>query len=60
MQVITKSTRIINFIPRETISDSKTYKLAIKSEAQNKVINTDNDATFTELPIITNIQLIKR
>jgi hypothetical protein len=50
MQILTTSgTRIINFIPRETITGSKTYKLVIKSEAQNKVIATDNDATFTEL-----------
>ena len=50
MQILTSSgTRIINFIPRESISDSKTYKLVIKSEAKNKVIDTDNDATFTEL-----------
>ena len=39
----------VNFIPRETITGSKTYKLVIKSEAQNKVIATDNDATFSEL-----------
>lgn len=50
MQILTTSgTRIINFIPRETITGSKTYKLVIKSEAQNKVITTDNDATFSEL-----------
>ena len=50
MQILTTSgTRIINFIPRETITGSKTYKLVIKSEAQNKVIATDNDATFSEL-----------
>ena len=50
MQILTTSgTRIINFIPRETILGTKTYKLVIKSEAQNKVIATDNDATFSEL-----------
>ncbi len=50
MQILTKSgTRIINFIPRETISDSKTYKLVIKSESKNKVIFTDATATFIEL-----------
>jgi len=50
MQILTTSgTRIINFIPRETINGVKTYKLVIKSEAQNKVIATDNDATFSEL-----------
>ena len=50
MQILTTSgTRIINFIPRETITGSKTYKLVIKSEAQNKVLFTDVNATFSEL-----------
>lgn len=50
MQILTKSgTRFINFIPRETISGSKTYKLMIKSEAQNKILLTDDAATFSEL-----------
>ena len=50
MQILTTSgTRIINFIPRETITGTKTYKLVIKSEAQNKVILTDDAATFSEL-----------
>ena len=50
MQILTSSgTRLINFIPRESISDSKTYSLVIKSEAQNKVIMTDNDADLSEL-----------
>jgi hypothetical protein len=50
MQILSKTgTRNINFIPRQTISDSKTYKLVIKSEEQNKNILTDNSATFTEL-----------
>lgn len=50
MQILSKTgTRNINFIPRESISDSKTYKLVIKSEQQNKVILTDTTATFTEL-----------
>jgi hypothetical protein len=50
MQILTKTgTRNINFIPRETISGAKVYKLVIKSEGQNKVILTDNAATFTEL-----------
>ena len=50
MQILTKTgTRNINFIPREAISGAKVYKLVIKSEGQNKVILTDNAATFTEL-----------
>lgn len=50
MQILTTNgSRFINFIPRETITGSKTYKLVIKSEAQNKVIATDVDATFAEL-----------
>jgi len=50
MQILTKSgTRIINFIPRETIDGTKTYKLVIKSEAKNKIILTDETASFTEL-----------
>lgn len=50
MQILTKTgTRNINFIPREAISGEKVYKLVIKSEGQNKVILTDNAATFTEL-----------
>ena len=50
MQILTKTgTRNINFIPRETISDAKIYKLVIKSEQQNKVILDDTNATFTEL-----------
>jgi len=50
MQILTTNgSRFINFIPRETINGVKTYKLVIKSEAQNKVIATDNDATFSEL-----------
>ena len=49
MQVITTTgTRIINFVPREEISGSKTYSLVIKSEEQNKVIFTDSNATFSE------------
>ncbi len=49
MQILTTSgTRIINFIPRETILGTKTYKLVIKSEAQNKVILTDENANFGE------------
>lgn len=49
MQILTKSgTRNINFIPRETISGSKTYRLVIKSEAKNKVEVDANDAVFTE------------
>ena len=50
MQILTKSgTRVINFIPRETIDGAKVYKLVIKSEAKNKIILTDEAATFTEL-----------
>lgn len=50
MQILTTTgTRVINFIPRETISGSKTYQLVIKSEAQNKIILTDSAATFVEL-----------
>lgn len=50
MQILTTSgLRFINFIPRESISISKTYKLVIKSEAQNKVIFTDNNAGLGEL-----------
>ena len=50
MQVITTTgTRIINFVPREEISGSKTYSLVIKSEEQNKVIFTDSNATFSEV-----------
>ena len=49
MQILTKSgTRNINFIPRDTISGSKTYSVVIKSEAKNKIISTDSSATFTE------------
>tara|TARA_R100000231_G_C5190022_1_gene123980 strand:+ start:81 stop:470 length:390 start_codon:yes stop_codon:yes gene_type:complete len=50
MQILTKTgTRVINFIPRQTIIGAKVYSLVIKSEGQNKVILTDNAATFTEL-----------
>ena len=50
MQIITKSgTRLINFIPREIINSAKTYKLIIKSEAENKIIFTDENASFIEL-----------
>ena len=50
MQILTETgTRNINFIPRETISGTKVYKLVIKSEGQNKVILEDTAATFTEL-----------
>ena len=50
MQILTKSgTRVINFIPRETIDGVKVYKLVIKSGAKNKIILTDEAATFTEL-----------
>lgn len=50
MQILSKNgTRIINFIPREEISGSKTYKLVVKSEGENKVIFTDSTATFAEL-----------
>jgi hypothetical protein len=50
MQILTETgTRNINFIPRETISGAKVYKLVIKSEGQNKVILEDTAATFTEL-----------
>jgi len=48
MQIITKSgTRLINFMPRETIDSGKVYELKIKSEEQNKVILTDSNASFT-------------
>ena len=50
MQILTKSgTRLINFIPRETIDGAKVYKLVIKSEGQNKIILTDEAATFVQL-----------
>mgnify|MGYP000394869209 CR=1 FL=1 len=50
MQILTTiGTRIINGKPRETITSMKAYKLVIKSEAQNKVIATDVNATFVEL-----------
>ena len=50
MQILTETgTRNINFIPRETISGSKVYKLVIKSEGQNKVILEDTEPEFTEL-----------
>lgn len=50
MQILTTNgSRFINFISRETITGTKTYKLVIKSEAQNKVILTDDAATFSEL-----------
>ena len=48
MQIITKSgTRLINFMPRETIDSGKVYELKIKSEEQNKVILTDSNASFS-------------
>ena len=48
MQIITKSgTRLLNFMPRETIDSGKVYELKIKSEEQNKVILTDSNASFT-------------
>jgi hypothetical protein len=51
MQILTTSgTRDVNFIPRETILGTKTYKVVIKSEAQNKVIVTDENANFGEGP----------
>lgn len=50
MQILTTSgTRIINFIPREAILSTKVYKLVIKSESENKVIKTDENAVFSEL-----------
>ena len=50
MQILTKSgTRLINFIPRETNDGVKVYKLVIKSEGQNKIILTDEAATFIQL-----------
>jgi len=43
----------INFIPREVITPYpnmvKTYKIDIKSEAQNKIIFTDSNMNITEL-----------
>ena len=43
----------INFIPREAIihypNMVKTYKIDIKSEAQNKIIFTDSNMSITEL-----------
>ena len=49
MRILTETgTENINFIPRETISGTKVYKLLIKSEGQNKVILEDT-ATFTKL-----------
>jgi hypothetical protein len=48
MQIITKSgTRLLNFMPRETIDAAKVYELKITSEEQNKVILTDSNASFT-------------
>ena len=48
MQIITKSgTRLLNFMPRETIDSGKVYELKIKSEEQNKIILTDSNASFT-------------
>ena len=40
---------LLTLYQEKSITGSKTYKLVIKSEAQNKVIATDNDATFSEL-----------
>ena len=41
--------KYINFIPREDILNTKTYKIDIKSEAQNKIIFTDTDMSINEL-----------
>lgn len=50
MQILTKTgTRNINFIPSETIIGTKSYSIEIKSEAQNKVLMTITNPTFTEL-----------
>ena len=50
MQVITTTgTRLINLVPREKFSGTKTYSLVIKSEELNKVIFTDSNATFSEV-----------
>ena len=50
MQIITKSgTRLINFMPRETIDSGKVYELKIKSEEQNKIILTDSNALFNSV-----------
>jgi len=50
MQILTDSGyRVINFIPRETIDGTKTYKVEVKSEAENRIILTDAIATFVEL-----------
>ncbi len=45
----TLGVKYINFIPREDILNTKTYKIDIKSEAQNKIIFTDTDMTINEL-----------
>jgi hypothetical protein len=45
----TLGVKYINFIPREDILNTKTYKIVIKSEAQNKIIFTDTNMTINEL-----------
>ena len=45
----TLGVKYINFIPREDILNTKTYKIDIKSEAQNKIIFTDTNMTINEL-----------
>jgi hypothetical protein len=49
----TLGVKYINFIPRETIIPDpnmvKTYKIDIKSEAQNKIIFTDTNMVIFEL-----------
>ena len=50
MQILKKSgTRVINFIPRQTILATKTYSITVKDEARNRELFTDNDASFIEL-----------
>lgn len=49
MQILTKSgTRNINFIPSETISGSKSYKVLIESEGKNAVQVDDENPVFDE------------
>jgi len=45
----TLGVKYINFIPREDILNTKTYKIVIKSEAQNKIIFTDTNMLINEL-----------
>tara|TARA_A100000171_G_C2134801_1_gene149422 strand:+ start:588 stop:941 length:354 start_codon:yes stop_codon:yes gene_type:complete len=57
MQILSTTGGTVNFIPRQSIDNTKTYSVKVISENQNKTIFTDNTASIGSIKYYSNYAL---